>query len=532
VKHRIWGWIQVYKTCIGIIHQLSHPYEDTQVLRPMKRLENKPSIDQVWLSSLILTSLSGILVVLYATRWGAALSDDSYFYIHAARDLLSGNGFTLTPHFPPLLPLWLSTAGLFGFDPLEAIRWTNAFAFGINILLTGWLIRMISNSTVFSLVGALLFLASNTLIEAHAWAMSEPLYISLSLLGFGLFLKTHRKERFPTLLLAGVVFGLAAATRYIGVSLLLAATLVLISLLTTSEPNKRFQYGFGFGLAGAAPLLVWVIRNQLLTGRPTTRVLAWHPIEASQWLAGFNTILLWISPGRLVHGKEIYWLAAAGLLFFSWLFVTARRKRNHLGHHILSLLSSTGVLLLLLYVTSYLSLLVLARMLFDSRIPLDGRLLSPVLSTALILMMVLFAKLWSWRGVWVRAFLVMACLFLLVVNSTRSLEMVRSYHENGRGYASARDHISETYAYLRNKPDIPIYSNAMAAVYFWTGRDTQPIPSSAGLAEMKADMQQTGAFMVIFDSIPVELYQVTLAELTEGLVEQIRLSEATIYKYP
>jgi hypothetical protein len=502
----------------------------------MKRLENKPSIDQVWLSILFLTSLSGILVILYATRWGAALSDDSYFYIHAARDILSGNGFTLTPHFPPSLPLWLSAVGLLGLDPLEAIRWTNALAFGMNIFLTGWLIRMISNSTVFSLVGALLFLASNTLIEAHAWAMSEPLYISLSLLGFGFFLKAIRNERYPTLILAGVVFGLAAATRYIGVSLLIAATLVLISLQTISDPKlnnkRRFQYGIGFSLAAAAPLLAWVSRNQLLTGRPTTRLLAWHPIEGSQWLAGLNTILLWISPGRLVHGKEIYWLAAAGLLFFTWLFVNALRKRDHLGHQILSLLRSPGVLLLLLYVTSYLSLLVLARTLFDSRIPLDGRLLSPVLSAALILTMVLFVKLWSGRRVGVRAFLVMACLLLLVVNSTRSLEMVRSYHENGRGYASARDHISETYAYLRNKPDIPIYSNAMAAVYFWTGRDTQPIPSSAGLAEMRADMQQTGAFMVIFDSIPVELYQVTLAELTEGLVEQIRLSEATIYRYP
>jgi hypothetical protein len=501
----------------------------------MKRLENKSSIDQIWLSSLILTSLSGILIILYATRWGAALSDDSYFYIHAARDLLSGNGFTLTPHFPPSLPLWLSAVGLLGLDPLEAIRWTNAFAFGVNVFLTGWLIRMISNSPIFSLVGALLFLASNTLIEAHAWAMSEPLYISLSLLGFGFILRAIRKECFPTLILAGIVFGLAAATRYIGVSLLIAATLVLISLQTISYPNlhkKRFQYGFGFTLAGAAPLLAWMTRNQLLTGQPTTRVLAWHPIEGSQWLAGINTILLWISPGRLVHGKEIYWLAAAGLLFVTWLYVTARRDRNHLGHQILTLLRSPGVLLLLLYVFSYLGLLVLARMLFDPRIPLDGRLLSPVLSTALILTMVLFAKLWSARGVWVRAFLVMALFFLLVVNSTRSFEMVRSYHENGRGYASARDHISETYAYLRNKPDIPIYSNARAAVYFWTGRDTQPIPSSSGLAEMRADMHNTGAFMVIFDSIPVELYQVTLAELTEGMVEQIRLSEATIYRYP
>jgi hypothetical protein len=501
----------------------------------MKRLENKPSIDQLWLISLILTSLSGILVILYATRWGAALSDDSYFYIHAARDLLSGNGFTLTPHFPPSLTLWLSAVGLLGLDPLEAVRWTNALAFGMNIFLTGWLIRMISNSTVFSLLGALLFLASNTLIEAHAWAMSEPLYISLSLLGFGSFLRAIRKGRFPSLILSAIVFGLAAATRYIGVSLLIAATLVLISLQTISDPKlnrKRFTYGFGFSLAGAAPLLAWVIRNQLLTGRPTTRVLAWHPIEGSQWWAGLNTLLLWISPGRFVHGKEIYWLAAAGLLFITWLFVTPIRKRNHLSHQILSLLRSSEGLLLLLYVFSYLGLLVLARMLFDSRIPLDGRLLSPVLSTALILTMVLFAKLWSPRGVWVRTILVMACLFLLVVNSTRSLEIVRSYHENGRGYASARDHISETYAYLRNKPDIPIYSNAKAAVYFWTGRDSQSIPSSAGLAEMRADMQQTGAFMVIFDSIPVELYQVTLAELTEGLVEQIRLSEATIYRYP
>jgi hypothetical protein len=49
---------------------------------------------------------------------------------------------------------------------------------------------------------------------------------------------------------------------------------------------------------------------------------------------------------------------------------------------------------------------------------------------------------------------------------------------------------------------------------------------------MKADMKNTGAYLVIFDSIPVELYGTTREELTQGLVEQIRLSEATIYRSP
>jgi hypothetical protein len=120
----------------------------------------------------------------------------------------------------------------------------------------------------------------------------------------------------------------------------------------------------------------------------------------------------------------------------------------------------------------------------------------------------------------------------LITNLTRSAQMVRNYHEVGRGYASARDHVSETYAYLRNRPDIPIYSNAFAAIYFWTGRVTNPIPSPDKIPAMKADMRENGAYLVIFDSIPMELYGTTREEITMDLVEQIQLSEATIYRSP
>ncbi len=49
---------------------------------------------------------------------------------------------------------------------------------------------------------------------------------------------------------------------------------------------------------------------------------------------------------------------------------------------------------------------------------------------------------------------------------------------------------------------------------------------------MKADMRQTGAYLVIFKSIPVELYGDTEEGLTEGLIKQIQLNEATIYRSP
>ena len=123
-------------------------------------------------------------------------------------------------------------------------------------------------------------------------------------------------------------------------------------------------------------------------------------------------------------------------------------------------------------------------------------------------------------------------LALAAVNTIRSLEMVQSYHELGRGYASARDHISETYAYLRQRPDTPIYSNAFAAIYFWVGRDTFSLPPRAEISAMKDNMRQNGALLVIFKSIPVELYGLTEAELIEGLEEEIVLSESTIYRYP
>lgn len=47
-----------------------------------------------WRTTLVTcTALLVVLVILFSTRWGAALGDDSYSYIKPVRDTLSGVSF-------------------------------------------------------------------------------------------------------------------------------------------------------------------------------------------------------------------------------------------------------------------------------------------------------------------------------------------------------------------------------------------------------------------------------------------------------
>jgi hypothetical protein len=365
----------------------------------------------------------------------------------------------------------------------------------------------------------------------HAWAMSEALFISLTLSGILVYTLGHNQGTWGVPVFTGLFFGLAAATRYIGVALLLAGGIVWL-VEAGKNIRLRLRNAFTFSIVGVFPLLLWMIRNEIVVGQPTNREFALHLIPVSMWISMLNTVFLWVIPGRFVNGKELIWLGVIILVLVIWLGVNGLRNRSRFAVQTKTDNQRLPIILISLCVLAYIVILIISRSFFDIRIPMDERLLSPILAMGLILLVWFFAREWNhnkWLGFSV---IVVLSLVIIITNLTRSAQMVQSYHEVGRGYASARDHISETYAYLRNRPNIPIYSNAFAALYFWIDRVTNPLPSPNEIPAMKADMHQTGAYLVIFDSIPVELYGTTREEVTQGLVEQIRLSEATIYYSP
>src|SRR5512140_2738072 len=201
----------------------------------------------------------GIGLVLRATPEGMGLSDDSIAYIAGARSMLAGQGYREAwlasnqpvTHFPPAFPRVLAFIGLFGLDPLRGARILNASLFGLNIFVLGILGWRTTRSLPAGLALAALMLLNDSLLRVHAVAMSEPLFIFLSLLAFWMFdLYMERDEHWLWLLGCGVLSGFAYLTRYAGLALL--ATF-LVALVVLHRTWRRRFISAGIFLVGFLP---------------------------------------------------------------------------------------------------------------------------------------------------------------------------------------------------------------------------------------------------------------------------------------
>ncbi|MEW6400798.1 MAG: hypothetical protein AB1649_03300, partial [Chloroflexota bacterium] len=159
----------------------------------------------------------GVFLILQATPEGLGISDDSIAYIAGARSILSGQGYREAwlasngpvTHFPPGFSSVLALVGLSGLDPLRGARFVNSLLFGVNAFLLGLLGWRMTKSRLAGIVLALLFLANASLLRVHAVAMSEPLYLFLSLLAFLAFSQYFENFEDRWLLLTGAFVGIA-----------------------------------------------------------------------------------------------------------------------------------------------------------------------------------------------------------------------------------------------------------------------------------------------------------------------------------
>jgi hypothetical protein len=141
---------------------------------------------------LFLLALAGTFLVLKATPEGLGLFDDSIAYVAGARSMLAGDGYREAwlasngpvTHFPPAFSSVLAFFGLFGLDPLRGTRFVNALLFGLNTGLLGIIVWRMTPSLTAGIVIAVLFVTSGEMLQIHVTAMSEPLFIFLSLLAF------------------------------------------------------------------------------------------------------------------------------------------------------------------------------------------------------------------------------------------------------------------------------------------------------------------------------------------------------------
>jgi 4-amino-4-deoxy-L-arabinose transferase-like glycosyltransferase len=500
-------------------------------------MDTRASLRLASFLSLLLLAVTGTLLIHRATPEGLGLSDDSIAYIAGARSMLAGDGYREAwlasngpvTHFPPAFSSVLAFLGWFGLDPLRGARLVNALLFGLNAALLGILAWRMTPSLTAGLVLAALFIGSGEMLQAHAVAMSEPLFIFLSLLSLWMF--DLYFELRPSSVGRGVAgewwwlagcaafTGMAYLTRYAGLALV-ATFIVAICILRTNW-RKRLT-SIGIFLAVFLPwALGWAIRNRLVAGNTTNRVLAWHPITPENLRIGirvFSEFFIPVEAWRreilkqtgivegmitVVLGAVLVWVMAKAWRYFS----KPRQPSGEggSGKESREIISFT----IGLYIFAYLASIVAAMTMFDAATKFKLRILSPVFVCLLVLLV--------YAGIWLRGKrreVVIALTFVLLGFSFyKQFTTVNEWSKSGLGYASFQWYDSEAMAFLRELPgDVAIYTNEPGAVYLYTGRGARVLPdrfdtataqARSGFEERVASMQneinQGAAVLALFD---------------------------------
>jgi hypothetical protein len=489
--------------------------------------------------TLIATGASAL--ILYSTPEGLGLYDDSIGYIAGARSILSGQGYREAwlasnepvTHFPPGFSAALAFIGLSGLDPLRGARFLNSLLFGANAFLLGVLGWRMTKSQFAGAAAALLFAVNASLFNAHAAAMSEPLYLFFSLAAFLTFAEYFKAGKNVWLILAAVLTAFAYLTRYAGLALL--ATFV-VALILLNAPWKKRLTDAGIFLAVFSPFAIgWALRNLVAAKNAANRALVYHPLTAENIQTGIYNISEFLIPVEswrraLMQIPNFFLIvsAALALTLLVWAAFKGLKKFFQPASELPEILSFANGL----YIFGYLASIVATMLFFDAATKFKLRILAPVYVSLLVLLVAFGHWAWQNRSAVLRGLIALAAIALVGLSAYDTSTFVTKLHKGGQGYASFKWYDSEAMAFLRGLPEgTRIYTNQPGPVYLYTGRPAYVLPDrvdavtglpreryAEGVKALKADVLSGKAALALFKfGAEEEETQSVYLELAEGL---------------
>lgn len=488
--------------------------------------------------------------------WGIGVGYDSVFYLSAADNFLAGLGLSrldgygnVVPltHFPPLYPFLLAlTSFLTGSSTVDAARLLAALAFGCHIFGAGWVVHRYTKSFWAGLFAGVFLLASPILLGVHWMAMSEPAYLVLQLSMLAVLTVYVAGQKRWALVAAAVLAGLAYLTRYVGIALIGAGGVALLFLGQRSY-RQKLKDALLFGLISALPILLWYLRNWLLTGSMTNRAAFFHLPEFAQIQKGLITLSLWCFPATIPGIARIL-LFALGMGILLIVFVRWFRRSNPFSAQAFTADQPFQfVFLLTLYVAFYLTFLFVSLTFFDASTRLNTRILSPCYALAVVwALIVLGYGLSGRKPAWLRVGVFVLALGLLSLNLARSLVAAADMRINGSGFTGKSWQTSETIAAVNQlPPGIVIFSNKAFPIYFVTGRPSNGIPERVDvvkgqsnqdydlqIAAMRETIIEMDGALVIFDSTNETGVYPPLDQLIQGLTLWRDTADGAVYRSP
>ena len=425
--------------------------------------------------------MAGAAAILYSTPWGIGLQHDSLFFVGGAQSILRGDGFsymqlgevrTITK-WPPLYSLALTPFGLFGMSMAEAGRWLNALIFGINIVFVGSIVFEKTARLWPSVMASFLMLTSTDMLSVHTMALTEPLYISCALAALYFLDKYIQSASIRPLIVSALFIAAAILTRYVGV-MLIATACTSILIFSKRALRQRLVDSTIAGLVSSLPLLLWQIRNWLVSRHETPLVsgaelakveFQMHIMELRHLKPAVPAISSWLLPQPIPMSVQVAGLVTVvlgTLLLIGW----SRR----VGAIPFVYLNLTHVVIYCLGLAFFIS--------FASRdIYFDSRYLLPVFVSVLLIVTISLSQILTRANLPVRIAISVLCVLLSVSCLQRAIAVSQHFRQYGRGFEGPLWTQSEILASIKTLPeDVRVYANLPILVIFLTQRQTYALP--------------------------------------------------------
>ena len=342
---------------------------------------------------------------IYATPWEVGVGYDSMAYITTAANISEGKGVqkitsigqpSPLTHFPPLYPAVLAIANLISGDILKGATLLGALLYASNIALIGVVVLIATKRWQLSFAAAMIALVSPVILDIHLLAMSEPLF-TLCLLSSITLLTLHIVEpRTKTLFLAAIIASAAWLTRYIGVTIIITGLIILIVGRQTTW-KRKIQEAIIYAAVGIAPMLVWMVRNAILTGNFANRTFGLHTLTRFNRKKALATLTSWfeIPKARFPEGffniLLIVVLVILILMFVYAVWIIIAKYHKRITYRVNTRYALYFFFAFGLYIAVYLSFLLLSITFFDASTRLLDRILYPIYLSLII-------YIFSWIG--------------------------------------------------------------------------------------------------------------------------------------
>ncbi|MCA1367316.1 glycosyltransferase family 39 protein [Bradyrhizobium sp. BRP14] len=451
-------------------------------------------------------------------------------------------------HFAPLYTWLLQTAALTQIDLVAAAWWLNWFLYVVNTVLILRLLFLAQLGPTWAALGTALIVGHPVFVEFHSVAMTEPLFIALTLASVLVFLRAMQDNRVASAALVGAIVGLGMLTRFAAAPLL--PVFALLRLLAGGGGFARRLVDCAVMTAACGAVFgSWLVASELTSGDSTGRSLELlGNTDLAYWIRTVGSASAMLLPSAAGSAARFLFLAltSVAVVFvavnyaLAWLRLPPDQRAGPqaLVPVVFSLLSILYLLFLIVSV------------MIQYRLNLTGRFLLPLYVFLALAAMTPFGagRLSFSRRRELGIVLAGLATVIGASNLARTTVFTMSTYEAGQGYAHKIWSTSPVLASAAKLPaNAAIYSNAPDLIEFrlrrsaayiprrfshLSGRDEASMPFAQQMDAMRRRLTEGNAYVVFVYGVDWRDYLISENDLLNSvsLVEEETLADGRIYR--